>query len=485
MNKNQEVELKLEVAPGDADACRALEVLGDPKRRPVDQVTAYFDTPAGNLRKAGFSLRIRRRGKGFWQTVKHRGAEAGGFSSRAEWEKALTAPELDFAALASTPVGALLSKRDMKKRLTRVSETRVRRTTWLVDRGSSQIEVILDEGEVVSGDRQEPISEIELELKRGSRGDLFALAREISSKVALRMGVNSKSERGFRLLEGHKERARKAQRVRLDAGMNVADAFATIVQSCLRHFRLNEPLISPGNQGGALHQARVALRRLRSAFSLFRPAVADGELERLAGELRHFANLLGEARNLDVMLASPGRGRDDRRRLREQRDIAYGRVAVALVGPRLPCLILDIVAWAETGEWRESEAARGPILPFSVDRLDRRWKRVRRQAKSFDSLDAERRHQLRIDIKKLRYTCEFFAGLVPKSRRGECKAFLGRVEEIQESLGKLNDIETARRLAQELGTGTDQEAAEQDAQALLRMTGHNLKALRAMKPYWR
>ena len=110
---------------------------------------------------------------------------------------------------------------------------------------------------------------------------------------------------------------------------------------------------------------------------------------------------------------------------------------------------------------------------------------MRRRGKSFDSLDAEQRHQLRIDIKKLRYTCEFFAGLVPKSRRGECKAFLGRVEEIQESLGKLNDIETARRLAQELGTGTDQEAAEQDAQALLRMTGHNLKALRAMKPYWR
>ena len=110
---------------------------------------------------------------------------------------------------------------------------------------------------------------------------------------------------------------------------------------------------------------------------------------------------------------------------------------------------------------------------------------MRRQAKSFDSFDAEQRHQLRIDIKKLRYACEFFAGLVPKSRRGECKGFVGRVEEIQESLGKLNDIETARQLAAELGTAVDEEAVEREAQALLRMTGHSLKALRAMKPYWR
>src|SRR5439155_6354200 len=133
--------------------------------------------------------------------------------------------------------------------------------------------------EVASGARREPISELELEIKRGSRADLFAVAREISRDVALRMGVNSKSERGFRLLEGQVHRARKAQRVRLDASMNVAQAFAAIVQSCLRHFRLNEGLISVDSRGGALHQARVAMRRLRSAFSLFRPAVMDDEYE--------------------------------------------------------------------------------------------------------------------------------------------------------------------------------------------------------------
>jgi inorganic triphosphatase YgiF len=482
--RTQEVELKLEVTPSDADRCRALEVLGDPKRLPVEQITAYFDTPTGNLRKAGFSLRIRRRGGSYWQTVKHRGGEAGGFSSRAEWEAELGGPDLDFTALASTPVGALLSRHDMKKRLTRVSETRVRRTTWLVAQGKSQVEVILDEGEVVSGSRREPISELELELKRGNRADLFALAKQIGRHVAPRMGVNSKSERGFRLLEGHATRPRKAQRVRLDPGMDVAQAFAAIVQSCLRHFRLNEGLISAKGKGGALHQSRVAIRRLRSAFSLFRPVVADAEFDRLREELRAFGLCLGEARNLDVMLAEPANakeqgGRELRRRLRAQRAEAYARVADMLAGPRIPRLILEITAWAETGAWRDSEAARAPIPPFAVERLDRRWKRVKRDAKSFDKLDAEERHRLRIDVKKLRYACEFFAGLLPPERRGERKIFVGTLEAIQESLGRLNDFETALLLAPELGEAVDAER-EQEAESLLALTRDHLKRLRAL-----
>jgi CHAD domain-containing protein len=271
--------------------------------------------------------------------------------------------------------------------------------------------------------------------------------------------------------------------------MTVAEAFAAIVQSCLRHFRLNEELISVESNSGPLHQARVALRRLRSAFSLFRPAIADGEFVRLRDALREFADLLGRARNLDVMLAAPGRGRgkegrEAHRRLKREREDAYRAVAAGLSGSRLPCLILDIVAWAETGAWRAAALAQGPILPFAVDRLDRRWKRVRREAKAFDTLGPEQRHRLRIDIKKMRYACEFFVGLLPQSRRAERKSFVARLAELQDSLGKLNDIETARELAPELA-GAGEDAGQEDAQALLRVTAHNLKALRATKPYWR
>jgi triphosphatase len=450
VTESQEVELKLELPPGEIDAFRHAPILGDPARRPVDQLTTYFDTDKGGLRKAGYSLRLRRKGKNCLQTVKQRGADSGGFSTRAEWETRVDQPELDFEALKATPVGKLLTKKDMRKRLAPVSETQVRRTTWLIPLGASEIELILDEGRVVSAGREMPISEIELELKRGARTDLFALAQMLGEDLTLRMGVMSKSERGFRLLEDRSARAYKSEKVRLDPGMPIGEAFAVIVQSCLRHFRLNEPLIAGDMNAAALHQARVAMRRrLRSALTLFRPVLMDADFPRLRSELRWFTDQLGDARNLDVILAArPQEGVQPdpalRRELRRQRKAAYERVQRALAERRLAALILDLVAWSEVGDWRRRDPAKQPIAAFAGARLDRAWKRVRRQGKGLGTASVEDRHRLRIETKKLRYAAEFFASLAPRNRRREQKLFARLLRNLQELFGALNDIETRR-----------------------------------------
>ena len=486
--ESQEVELKLELPPGEIEALRHAPVLGDPARRPVDQVTTYFDTAKGELRKAGYSLRLRRKGRSFLQTVKHRGADSGGFSSRAEWEKKLDSAELDFEALKATPVGKLLSKRDMQKRLRPVSETKVRRTTWLVERDSSQVELILDEGKVTAGGAEAGICEVELELKRGSRSELFAMAQELGGGLTLRMGVVSKSERGFRLLEGRTRRVQKAEKIRIRDTMSNAEAFSAIVQSCLRHFRLNEPLIEHDMNALALHQARVAMRRLRSALTLFRPAVSDGDFSPLRNQLRWFTDKLGEARNLDVLLeATPAEGTAPdpaiRKQLRRSRKDAYRKVQAALAEPRLPQLILALVAWSETGGWRESDLAREPVRRFAGERLERSWKRVRKQGKQLRLLTPDERHVLRIEIKRLRYAAEFFAGLSPKARRAQQKDFVAACQELQELLGDLNDLETRRQLAPQL-LSSEQDYEEEVAR-LLEATERVYSSLRAVGPYWR
>jgi inorganic triphosphatase YgiF len=487
--QTQEVELKLEIPPGEIEALRAAPLLGDPRRRPDTQRTVYFDTLKGDLRKAGYSLRLRQKGRSFVQTVKHRGSDSGGFSSRAEWEKKNVNDRLDFEALKATPVGKLLTRRDMRKRLQPVSETRVRRTAWLVRREESAVELILDEGKVVSNGREEEISEIELELKQGPRSELFRLARELGRGLTLRMGVMSKSERGFRLLEGRAARARKAEKVRLHPAMTVGEAFAAVVQSCLRHFRLNEPLFALEMNARALHQSRVAVRRLRSALSLFKPALTDGEAARLRTELRRFAALLGEARNLDVLLTAKGPDgrapdRATRKQLRRSRQEAYARVQAALAEPRLPAAILDLVAWSEVGGWRGGELAGEPIAGFATDRLERGWKRVRRQAKSLRALEPEGRHRLRIEMKKLRYAAEFFVALPPKRRRRQQKQFIVHLQRLQDLLGRLNDIETRRQLAPQLFKA---EAATEEAEVarLVEDAERAWKALADTGPYWR
>ena len=488
MTETEEVELKLELPPGEVDSFRNSPVLGDPRRRPVEQHTTYFDTVKGALRKAGYSLRLRRKGRAFLQTVKHRGVDSGGFSSRAEWEKKLDSAELDFEALKGTPVGKLLSKRDMQRRLCPVSETKVRRTTWLVERDSSEVELILDEGKVIAGGAEVPICEVELELKRGSRSELFAMAQELGGGLRLRMGVVSKSERGFRLLEGRNRRVQKAEKIRIRDTMSNAEAFAAIVQSCLRHFRLNEPLIERDMNALALHQARVAMRRLRSALTLFRPAVSDGDFSRLRNQLRWFTDKLGEARDLDVLLeARPAEVATIdpaiRKQLRRSRKEAYREVQAALADPQLPQLILALVAWSETGSWRESKLAREPVRRFAGERLERAWKRVRKQGKRLRLLTPDERHVLRIEIKRLRYAAEFFAGLTPKARRAQQKSFVGACQELQELLGDLNDLETRRQLAPQLLPS--EQDYEHEVARLLDSTESVYSSLRETGPYGR
>lgn len=488
MTESEEVELKLELPPAEIESLRNSPLLGDPARRAVEQLTTYYDTPRGELRKAGYSLRLRRKGRTFVQTVKHRGADSGGFSSRAEWEKKLDSAELDFSALKATPVARLLSKHEKQKRLRPVSRTDVRRTTWLVERDSSEVELILDEGKVTAGGAEVPLCEVELELKRGRRSDLFAMAQELGRELTLRMGVVSKSERGFRLLEGRTRRVQKAEKIRIRDTMSNADAFAAIIQSCLRHFRLNEPLIERDMNALALHQARVAMRRLRSALTLFRPAVADQEFSRLRNRLRWFTDKLGEARNLDVLLeARPAEGAAPdpavRKRLRRSRKEAYLQVQAALADPRLPQLILALVAWSETGRWRESGLAREPVRRFAGERLERSWKRVRKQGRQLRLLTPDARHALRIEIKRLRYAAEFFAGLTTKARRAQQKKFIGAAQELQELLGHLNDLETRRQLAPQL-LPSEQDYDEEVAR-LLDSAERAYGSLRETGPYWR
>ena len=476
MNESQEVELKLELAPDDVERFQALPSLGPP-RAVAEQVSTYYDTAEGHVRKAGYSLRVRSTGDRFLQTLKEKGGGSGGFSARAEWEQYVAGPGLDLAALEDTPIAKTVNAKRVKGRLAVVSETRVQRTVWLIGGAGEAIELILDVGEILCGERREPVCEIELELKRGGRRALFDLALELGAKVPLRLGTLSKSERGFALAARRKPRIRTAERVRLGSGASVADAFAAIVQSCLRHFRGNEAGAAAGDPE-ALHQLRVAMRRLRSAFASFKPIVGGADHDRFRREVRKLLKLLGQARDLDVLLERAGKKHSEARQLKTDRAAAYQKVIGVLRSERLPRLLLEIVAWAEAGGWRDSSRAARGIDAFAQDRLDRLWREVRKGGKDLAALKPEARHRLRIRTKTLRYAAEFFADLAQGARRDRWRNFLAMLEGLQETLGDLNDLETAHRL------GTDAPPSA-TSRSLLKAAQQYHDALREAGPYWR
>ena len=451
-----EVELKFDVEPGGVALIRAAPVLAAAASEEQAHDTIYFDTRDGALRRAGFSLRVRRSGKRYVQTVKRKRGSAAGLFVRQEWEADVAGFGLDRKALKSPALRKLL-KRIEPRALKPLIRSRFRRTSWLIAFRSSRIEVVLDEGIVAGGKAETPLCELELELMEGKPRALFELAEEIGRAVPLRLGVLSKQERGYALAERKLGQAARAEPIGLALPLSEGDAFHAVAHACLRHYRLNEIVLLGARDADALHQARIALRRLRSAFLLFRPTVRGKDYRELRDELTWLSSQFGDARNLDVMLAGEAGLRDDdplHARLLKARGKAYARVESALRSDRARALMLRLALWTEIGAWRFRERSGRDAADLAEHQLERQWRKVQRSAPRMGKASAEERHKLRLGVKKLRYAAEFFAGLCAKRPRlARRDRFIAALKDLQDRLGDLNDAEAAETVIAQLAPG--------------------------------
>lgn len=471
-----EIELKLDLDPADRAAIATALAAGP--GADTHLVSTYFDTPTLTLRDNGLTLRVRKTDTGMLQTVKAAGGAAAGLFARPEWERNIDGdgPVID---AASGPIAHLLQGEPVAERFT----TDVSRTTWTIAVDGATIEVALDRGEVRAGALGANLSELELELKHGRPRALFALARTLAKSAKLRIGVLSKSERGYDLVEGRQQRAFKAEPILLDRHGNVGEAFVAIAQSCLRQFRRNETLLLQNGDADAVHQARVGLRRLRSAFSLFKPLVRnDPVADRLRSELRWLASGLGDIRNLDVLLKlTEG---PVHHRLARERTKALKLAREMLASDRALGLMLDLAQWLAIGDWRDQEAAKASIRPVAVAILDRHYRRLKKSGRHLAKLDDAHRHKVRIEAKKLRYAAEFFAALSrgKKTLRPQ-REFLEAMEALQDRLGLLNDIATAPAIFARYKLGDP--PAHEDPAVLLKRAEKAHESLIETKRFWR
>ncbi len=512
MSDPREIELKLECEPSDLATLHGHPLLQEAAAQEEAALSSvYFDTPDRQLLAARLGLRVRESGGRYVQTLK---AEGDGLFERPEWEQPVEGQAPDRSALADTPFARRV---EADAALEPLFTTRVTRKTYLVEQGSSRIEVALDTGRIESpaaGDRILPICEIELELKEGNASDLFALAHAVAALVPVRLGVRSKAERGYALATGEVDRVRKAEPVPLRDTMSAADAFRAVAHACLRHMRMNEDILLKGRDADALHQMRVAIRRLRSAFSLFGDLVEDPLGARIRQELKEVTEPLGRARNLDVFLATILPAERERhpdetgllgleRQLEDERLSAYRDVDALLASDAWRMLLLDLVGWINAGPWlRDDGRGRAalrdePARVFAARELDRRRRQVKKRGRRLDELEPEERHRVRIAAKKLRYGAEFFAALYPGKKAGKRHASFGKaLSNLQDELGALNDIATGHEIVRDLadvpiGASTlfaaGMTAADIEARSrkLLEAAAEAHEDLVDTKPFWR
>ncbi|MFO0991043.1 MAG: CHAD domain-containing protein [Hyphomicrobiales bacterium] len=485
----REIELKLLLDPQARESIKALPVVGPAlaRARPAKLVSVYYDMPDRRLEKAGLTLRLRSDARQHLLTVKTLEARI----DRGEWERRIAKSKFTATDIAASPAGAVLGSDT--SRLRPIYTSRVTRTRALIAQGSSRIEASLDVGTIEAGTGKVPIAELELELKEGKRSDLLVLARKLAASAPLRLSFIAKSERGQHLLAGDWGKPKRASTPALSAGMAGLDAFLAIARTCLHDFMLNEAAIGNSDDIEGVHQARIAIRRLRAAFSLFAPLIEHPRIEKLAAELKWLSDLLGAARDCDVLMSefSIDPKSQAGRAIAARRTEARKALADGLASSRMRLLLIDLAGALDAASWSKARARplSAPVRQAARKLLAQRFKRLLKRARDLEALDAPERHRVRIAAKKLRYMSEFFetvlAGKEAKRRSDE---LIRQLEKVQKALGLLQDEVTFSRFLIEIVGEAEAErlvaASPVDHKAELHKALKAMVKLAEIKPFW-
>ena len=254
----------------------------------------------------------------------------------------------------------------------------------------------------------------------------------------------------------------KAVSVALDPAMSVSDAFSAIARSALEHLRSNEKGMLVSVDPEYVHQMRVAVRRLRSAISVFSSVLPEASREPIAQNLKWLGTALGPARDWDVFasetLPCVQRAYPEHAALAgvssetvRRRSAARGAARRAIRAPKYQALIADLKTWLEMQAWRENAdptalaALDALVKRYAQFELEKRYARVRRRGRRLEALSAAELHRLRIATKKLRYSMDFFSSLFEPEPVRRLRSRLSRLQDI---LGTMNDAATLALLVE-------------------------------------
>ncbi|GMU39620.1 MAG: hypothetical protein AMXMBFR23_04860 [Chloroflexota bacterium] len=417
--------------------------LGEPK----DQVDIYLDTADWRVHRAGFTLRRRAKGDRYEATLKSLDRGHGDLSARREVTEALDGPEiLGGDGEVATRVRTIAAAEPLAP----LVEVRTRRRPVAVLRhGHAVASVDLDEtallhdGAVAGTLRRVEVEVIEPAIERELAGFVKTLARD----CGLTPATTSKFEAALAA-------ASLSPRAALDFGSTVLDPSAGAAEYGFvwlrRHwaeFLHHEPGTRLGEDIEALHQMRVATRRLRATIALFR-AVLPARLETLRDELQWAGHELGAVRDLDVqiegMQALQAAAPEEEAYalaplvaiLEEQRVEERARLIELLDSARYATMVAAMSAALREGP--------PPAIPptevrgFAAPILTRRVRAVRRDGgRLTPGSPPVEFHALRIRGKRLRYSLELFGDLYgrPAQRMTES------VKRLQDLLGEHQDAD--------------------------------------------
>jgi len=454
----REVELKLVVAPEDLERVRNSPVLGAIAEGAVEVhelSTTYYDTPDLDLARAAIALRLRDDGRTRVQTIKTLTDDAPGDSAavsvRREWNWTISGTEPDLSLIGP----AVPLSDEVRARLAPLFTTKFERTTRRVRLDPRTfVEVAIDDGWTCAGDRCERIAEVELELIEGRMARLFRLALNLSDDVPVRIATENKAEVGYRLVTGRAPEAAEPEPLALSPVSTAAEAFRHIIRHGVRRILANEAAAVAGDDA-ARRYVRGALRRLRTAFKLFRPLIVDRETESLQREIREAGDKLGR--------------RDD--------------AASVLRDPRFSRLILGVGAWLEEDDWYAASPIRAeldrPMTASATAMLGETLGHLTRAARDLETGDEGGHDEVRRRARRLVHAVDFFRGLYPPIA---VRPYVAALETLVRAMNRSREARIARRAPD--SAPVERAVLESVVRRAREEAASAWTALAATKPFW-
>lgn len=262
--------------------------------------------------------------------------------------------------------------------------------------------------------------------------------------------------------EDKKARVKKNERLyptRKKIGVEPTDSFAEAGRKVLSfHFARmlkHEPGTRSGKDIEALHNMRVATRRMRAAFRIFGPAYAKKVIKPLLKGLKETGRALGPVRDLDVFMDKlhnyrqtlPETEPDSLQTMLDvwakKREQARQEMLAYLNSKKYARFKKELLKFVKT-EGFGAKPVKTPTTPDQIRHLApgliyTAYSEVRAYETVLDNAPVETLHQLRIAFKRLRYLLEF----LQETLGDEAGLVIKEIKVMQDHLGDLQDAEVA------------------------------------------
>ncbi|ONI85603.1 CHAD domain containing protein [Saccharothrix sp. ALI-22-I] len=444
-----ETERKYE-APGgtalpDLADLPGVAAVAGPEEQQLEAV--YYDTADLRLARAGLTMRRRTGGEDAGWHLK--------LPVSVDTREEVRLPPGRAAKHPPKQLSSLVQVHVRGNELTPVARIQTRRQRWQLvdDKGNLLTEVVED---LVSGQALADGSPVdswrEIEVELGERGDVALMDRVEERLADAGITRSSSSAKLTRLLADRMAPTAPPPTKRKSAG-DVVLSYLRTQADALKH---EDPRVRR-DEHDAVHQMRVATRRMRSALQAFGAIVERDDTRELTDELKWLAGTLGEARDLEVL-----RSRFEHGLTALDQELVLGPAQAQLVrhfAPLETAAQATAVAALDSGRYFalldavDALIADPPFTPLAAEKatkvlpelIDKTYRRLAKRAESAN--DDIGLHEARKAAKRLRYAVEVSEPAFGK----RAKKYRKKVKAVQELLGEHQDSVVARPMLRELG----------------------------------